>query len=255
MNNFDCENILGFPLTTLEVNDCIRQISAWIRSGEKGHYLVCANPHSIEVARKDIIFKSAIRGADIVTPDGVGMLIASRILGGRIRKRITGSGIFRELSRTLNQQGRHRYFFLGSTEETLALLKAKVYKDFPNIEISGTYSPPFKSQFTSEDNNAMVKAVNRAAPDALWVGMTAPKQEKWIYQHKDRLNVSFIAAVGAVFDFYADRVKRSHPWFLEHGLEWLPRLIQEPQRLWDRTFISAPLFVFRVLIQRISGQH
>ena len=88
----------------------------------------------------------------------------------------------------------------------------------------------------------------------LFLALGSPKQEKWIYQHKDRLNVSFIAAVGAVFDFYVGTVKRSHPWFLEHGLEWLPRLIQEPQRLWDRTFISAPLFLVRVLIQRISGK-
>ena len=254
MNQQHCESVLGFSVTTLDQNDCNKQIIKWIRTGEKGHYLICANPHSLEAARKDLIFKAAIREADIVTPDGVGIIVASRILGGRIRKRITGSGIFQELSRNLNHEMGNRYFFLGSTKETLDLLKNKAHKDFPNIKIAGTYSPPFKPEFTPEENNAMVEVVNRAAPDVLWVGMTAPKQEKWIYQHKDRLNVSFIAAVGAVFDFYVGTVKRSHPWFLEHGFEWLPRLIQEPQRLWDRTFISAPLFLVRVLIQRISGK-
>jgi N-acetylglucosaminyldiphosphoundecaprenol N-acetyl-beta-D-mannosaminyltransferase len=128
-------------------------------------------------------------------------------------------------------------------------------KDFPHIEIVGTYSPPFKPEFSPGENNAMVKAVNHAEPDVLWVGMTAPKQEKWIYQHKDRLNVSFIGAVGAVFDFYVGTVKRSHPWFLEYGLEWLPRLIQEPRRLWNRMFVSAPMFLMRVLRQRISGKY
>jgi N-acetylglucosaminyldiphosphoundecaprenol N-acetyl-beta-D-mannosaminyltransferase len=254
MNNCDFENILGFRLTTLEENDCIRQISAWIRSGEKGHYLVCANPHSLEVAQKDLIFKAAIREADIVTPDGVGILIASRILGGRIRERITGSGIFRELSRTLNKEAGHKYFFLGSTEETLELLKDKVLNDFPNIEIAGSYSPPFNPEFTPEENNSIVQVVNLAAPDVLWVGMTAPKQEKWVYQHRDRLNANFIAPVGAVFDFYIGTVKRSHPWFPEFGFEWLSRLMQEPMRLWDRAFISAPLFLVRVLMQRISGR-
>ena len=97
-----------------------------------------------------------------------------------------------------------------------------------------------------------VMAVNRADPDVLWVGMTAPKQEKWIYKNKDNLNVKFIVAVGAVFDFYAGNVKRSHPWFLKHGLEWLPRLLQEPRRLWRRSFISAPVFFWHVFKQRIK---
>lgn len=255
MNNSDCENILGFPLTTLDVQDCIRQISVWIQSGEKGHYLICANPHSLVVAQEDLTLKTAIQRADIVTPDGVGILIASKILGGSIRKRITGSGIFRELSRTLNKEEKYKYFFLGSTQKTLDLLKSKMQQDFLNIGIAGTYSPPFVPEFTPEENNAIVDAVNLAEPDVLWVGMTAPKQEKWIYHHKERLNVSFIAAVGAVFDFYAGTVRRSHPWFLENGLEWLPRLICEPLRLWNRSFISAPLFFVRVLLQRIFRKY
>jgi len=192
--------------------------------------------------------------ADIVTPDGMGMLIASRILGGRIHKRITGSGIFRELSYALNREVGFRYFFLGSTQENLAHFQNKMQEDFPNIEIAGMYSPPFKPEFSFEENNVMVDAVNHAEPDVLWVGMTAPKQEKWIYLHKDRLNVKFIGAVGAVFDFYIGTVKRSNSWFLEHGLEWLPRLIQEPRHLWNRTLISAPLFLMRVLMQRLHKQ-
>lgn len=255
MNRSYFEDILGFTVTTLEREECINQICKWIESGEKGRYLVCSNPHSLEIARTDRLFTAAIREADIVTPDGVGMLIASIILGGRICKRITGSGIFRELSRALNQEGNYRYFFLGSTEENLNLLQDKMQKDFPNIVIAGTYSPPFKPELSPEESRFIVEAINRAEPDVLWVGMTAPKQEKWINQHKDKLNVSFIGAVGAVFDFYSGTVRRSYPWFLEHGLEWLPRLIQEPRRLWNRMFVSAPLFLMRVLIQRMSGKY
>ena len=255
MKQKHCEDILGFSITTRDKDACVDQICTWIRSEEKGRYFVCANPHSLEIARNDRFFSAAIKEADIVTPDGMGMLVASRILGGRIHERITGSGIFRELSRILNRGGGCRYFFLGSTEENLARLCDEMQKDFPDIEIAGTYSPPYKPEFSTEESQDMVEAVNNAKPDVLWVGMTAPKQEKWIYQNKDRLNVSFIGAVGAVFDFYVGSVKRSHPWFLKHGLEWLPRLIQEPRRLWDRTFISAPMFFMRVLMQRISGKH
>jgi N-acetylglucosaminyldiphosphoundecaprenol N-acetyl-beta-D-mannosaminyltransferase len=112
---------------------------------------------------------------------------------------------------------------------------------------AGAYSPPFKEVFSEADSRKMVDAVNAAKPDVLWVGMTAPKQEKWIHQHRDRLNVRFIGAVGAVFDFYTGRVKRSSPVFQKLGLEWLPWLIQEPRRLFYRNFVSTPKFLIKVL--------
>ena len=100
----------------------------------------------------------------------------------------------------------------------------------------------------------MIEAVNTAKPDVLWVGMTAPKQEKWIYQNRDKLDVKFIGAIGAVFDFYAGTVKRPHPIFQKMGLEWLPRLCSEPRRLWRRNFVSNPLFMLRVIKARLKGQ-
>ncbi len=230
---------------------CVDQILASVAAEEKGRYLVCANPHSLDIARSDGLFREAIRRADLITPDGVGMVLASRILGGNIRDRVTGSDIFWGLCRKLNQDGGYRCFFLGSTEENLSRIQEKLRNDYPNIQVAGSFSPPFKEEFSPQENRAMVEAVNKARPDVLWVGMTAPKQEKWIYEHKDKLNVSFIGAIGAVFDFYAGTVKRSHPWFQEHGLEWLPRMFQEPGRLWYRNFVSFPRFLMRVMLQRL----
>jgi N-acetylglucosaminyldiphosphoundecaprenol N-acetyl-beta-D-mannosaminyltransferase len=189
----------------------------------------------------------------MVTPDGTGMVIASRILGGRIRYRITGSDIFLGVSEALNQRGNFRYFFLGSSQETLATIQDNLRNDFPNIEVTDTYSPSFSADFGHEENRFMIDTVNQASPDVLWVGMTAPKQEKWIYQHKAKLDVGFIGAIGAAFDFYAGTVKRSHPYFQEHGLEWLPRMFREPKRLWYRNFVSFPRFLLRVLMQRLSS--
>jgi N-acetylglucosaminyldiphosphoundecaprenol N-acetyl-beta-D-mannosaminyltransferase len=251
VNKPHCENVLGYPITIQDMQACVEQILAWIASSEKGKYLVCANPHSLEIARSDSLFSKGILGADLVTPDGIGMVLASRILGGSTHDRITGSDIFSGVSSALNQQGGSRYFFLGSTEETLARIQHNLKRDFPNIDLAGTYSPSFNREFSLEENDAMIDAVNRAAPDVLWVGMTAPKQEKWVYQHKDALNVSFIGAVGAAFDFYAGTVKRSHPWFQEHGFEWLPRWLHEPRRLWYRNFVSFPRFLMRVMLQRL----
>ena len=246
----ETESILGYPIWTGSLKRFINLVGYWIASGEKRRYFVCANPHSLMIAERDRLFKAALLDADLITPDGAGMIVASKLLGGAIGQRITGSGVFRELSCALNERKGARYFFLGSSEKNLTLLTEKVQKNFPNIEITGAYSPPFKPEFSIEDSRKMIEAVNQAHPKVLWVGMTAPKQEKWIYQYKDQLDVNFIGAVGAVFDFYVDNIKRSNPWFLEHGLEWLPRLIQDPKRLWKRNFISAPKFILRVLGQR-----
>ncbi len=248
------ENILGYPINTLDTKSCIAIIISWLETGEKSKFFVCANPHSLVVAENDPFFRQAMHSADLVTPDGIGVLLASKILGGRIRERVTGSDIFWGLSDILNRNGKktYRYFFLGATRETLSAIKIKLSSDYPNIEFSGSHSPPHKSAFTREDNNLMINAVNNASPDVLWVGMTAPKQEKWIYQQKDKLNVKFIGAVGAVFDFYVDNVKRSSPFFQKMGLEWLPRLIQDPKRLWKRNFISTPKFIWKVLRQKFA---
>ena len=252
MQSIVTENILGYQVAAAKKDACVKQIISWIESGDKTRYFVCANPHSLIISEIDKKFQKTILSADMVTADGIGIVLASKILGGKIRERITGSDIFLDLSKNLNIKGNARYFFLGSTEENLRKIKDKFVTDFPNIKIAGTYSPPFKPEFSEEDNRLMVEKINLAKPDVLWVGMTAPKQEKWIYKNKDNLDVKFIGAIGAVFDFYAGKVKRSHPAFQKMGLEWLPRLLQEPQRLWRRNFVSNPKFMLHVMIHRVK---
>lgn len=244
------ETILSYQISTKSIQDCINEIVGWVNREGEQKYLVCANPHSLEVAQTDLMFEKAIKSADLVIPDGIGVVLASEILGGNIRKRVTGSDIFLGLSKELNKKMNCSYFFLGSSTENLAAIELKMKTEFPNIVIAGTHAPPFKSDFTSGEIKTMIDAVNKAQPDVLWVGMTAPKQEKWIYSHRGKLQVKFIAAVGAVFDFYTGRVRRSHPVFQRMGLEWLPRLLRQPGRLWRRNFISNPRFLLRVIKSR-----
>jgi N-acetylglucosaminyldiphosphoundecaprenol N-acetyl-beta-D-mannosaminyltransferase len=246
------EPIMGYFIRTEPVSACVDDIFAWVKDSARVRCIVCANPHSLVEATKDTLFGDALRSADLLVPDGAGIVLASRLLGGSIRSRITGTDIFVALNEKLNAAGNHSCFFLGSTKTTLQLITARMKREYPAIKITGTYSPPFKEEFSDEDNQAMVEAVNRAKADVLWVGMTAPKQEKWIYRHKDFLQVKFIGAIGAAFDFFAGTRKRSHPWFQEHGLEWLPRLLREPQRLWYRNFVSTPRFLFAVLLERLG---
>ena len=254
--NPSVENIAGYAVGTQSVSACVAAIVASIQQAKPDQpcrWLACLNPHSYVVALDAPPFAQALHAADWLIPDGAGIVLASKLLGGQIRERVTGSDIFREVQAELDRRGGYRVFFLGSTEATLAAIRQRLAQDYPNIEIAGAYSPPFKAEFSAADNQAMLTAINAAAPDVLWVGMTAPKQEKWLHQHHAQLNVKFAAAVGAVFDFYSGRVKRSHPLFQRLGLEWLPRLLQEPRRLWRRMGVSAPIFLWHVLQQMVKG--
>lgn len=251
----NCQIILGYPITTLGEEECIAVVLRWVEGGEAARYFACANPHSLEVAEDDPVFKDALKQADLLLPDGIGIVIASRLLAGRIRKRITGSDIFRGVSDELNRRGTASYFLLGSTVENLWEFRRKLAMEFPNIRLAGSYSPPFAEDFDEAESARMVAAVNASGADVLWVGMTAPKQEKWAYHNRARLEVRVIGAVGAVFDFYTGSVQRSHPAFQRMGLEWLPRVLREPRRLWRRNLVSNPRFMLRVLRERAALKH
>lgn len=242
------ESILGYEVRNASPTQCVAQVVEWL-NGNSQKVFFCANPHSLVQANDDHDFQDALNSADLLTPDGIGIVLASRMLGGSIRKRVTGSDIFWGLNEALNRIGGKSCFFLGSTEATLESIRRRMARDYPNIHIAGAYSPPFASEFNEDESRAMIEAVNAVAPDVLWVGMTAPKQEKWISSYRSMLNVPFIGAIGAVFDFYSGNIKRSHPIFQMLGLEWLPRLLQEPRRLFRRNVVSSPLFVYLVLQQ------
>ena len=246
------EDILGFPVTTLDASACVALILEWIESRSPPRYLVCINPHSVEVAHKDPVFAKALLEADLAVPDGVGIVLASRILGGSIRARVTGSDLFWGLNSGLNGRGKFSVFFMGSTPEHLERIRSRMARDYPGIRVAGVYSPPFVDAFSEEQTCAMVRAVNSVAPDILWIGMTAPKQEKWAWQHRAVLDARFIAPVGAVFDFFSGRVRRPSPFAQQAGLEWLPRWMQEPRRLWRRNLVSSPRFLLRVARARLD---
>jgi N-acetylglucosaminyldiphosphoundecaprenol N-acetyl-beta-D-mannosaminyltransferase len=213
--------------------------------------MACLNPHSYAVARSDPGYQQALKSADWLIPDGAGVVLAGALLSQKLHGRITGADIFLGTMDLLNES-EGRVFFLGGTERTLSMIRKRVAVDYPQVTIAGTYSPPYEPEYNSALMQHMVDLVNESAADVLWVGMTAPKQEKWIYQLQDRLNVPFAGAIGAVFDFYTGQIKRSPAVFQKLGLEWLPRLMQEPRRLWKRMFISAPIFLLDVFKARIA---
>jgi N-acetylglucosaminyldiphosphoundecaprenol N-acetyl-beta-D-mannosaminyltransferase len=250
------EPIAGYAVDTASVRACVANVVDSIKdeplaaAPSSCRWLACMNPHSFAVALDDAAFSASLRDADWLVPDGSGVVLASKILGGEIRERVTGSDVFKGVMEGLNEAGPFKVFFLGSTPETLAAIERRMALDYPNLILAGTFSPPFKAEYSEAELTAMIDAINASSADVLWVGLTAPKQEKWIHQNRARLNVRFAGAIGAVFDFYTGRIKRSHPVYQKLGLEWLPRLLQEPRRLWRRMGVSAPIFLWHVSRQR-----
>ena len=140
--------------------------------------------------------------------------------------------------------------FMGSSQKVLDLIVKRTAEVYPHLKIV-TYSPPYKPEFSEEDNKAIVEAINAADPDLLWIGMTAPKQEKWTYSHWNELNIHcHVGTIGAVFDFFAGTVERAPIWWQRHGLEWLYRLLKEPQRMWRRYIIGNTLFLWNMLKEK-----
>jgi len=248
------ETIWNVRVQTDQLSTILSSIDDEIASGAKGRTLYCANPHSLVTAHGDGQFLAALRSADYLIPDGAGIVLASKILKGTIARRITGYDIFSGLAKRWEQDRGKSYYFLGSTAEVLGRIKTRMASDYPHVSVSGIFAPPFKENFSDDENNRIIEEINRSAPTALWVGMTAPKQEKWIHEHRERLNVPFIAAIGAAFDFFAGTRLRASTPLQEAGLEWLPRLLREPRRMWRRNFVSSPVFLYYILRQKLGLQ-
>lgn len=212
------------------------------------------NAHSYNTALKDKIFAEALIKGNTLIPDGISIVKACKWLKAKSQpqERIAGWDLFEFEMKRLDQKG-GKCFFMGSSEKVLSLIKEKAKNIYPNITVE-TYSPPYKPEFSEEDNKKIIDAINQANPDLLWIGMTAPKQEKWTYSHWKELNIHcHVGTIGAVFDFFAGTIERAPIWWQEHGLEWLYRLIKEPKRMWKRYIIGNTLFMWNITKEKFSS--
>ena len=203
------------------------------------------NAHSYNTALKDPAFAEALLRGDALIPDGASIVLAFKLLRHEKIERTAGWDLFLYEMDKLNRKG-GTCFFLGSSEDTLRKIKVKAVRLYPNIRVE-TYSPPYKPEFSEKENRAIIEAINRANPDLLWIGMTAPKQEKWAYRHWNELDIHcHCGTIGAVFDFFAGTMERAPLWWQEHSLEWLYRLLKEPKRMWRRYIIGNTLFIWNI---------
>ena len=239
-------------LSTVRLNNYSIFKGSLHQIGEEDKTLInTINQYSFCIAEQDVAFKKALLGSDVLLPDGMAIVAAVRLLTGQKIKKIAGADIHLYLLQELEQKG-GSCFYLGSSATTLQQIKERLAKEFPTVKV-GTYSPPYRPEFSQEENRQMVEAVNAFAPDVLFVGMTAPKQEKWAQAHKAQLEAKIICSIGAVFDFYAGTVERPSPFWIRLRLEWFIRLIKEPKRMWKRYLYYGPVFVGMVLREKVKG--
>jgi len=252
MSARDAGILLDVPIDRKSLDAATGEALAAIGGRRPSVIFACANPHSLVTAQIDQAFKSVLNNADLVVADGVGVTIMARFAGVKVGPRITGDEYFFSLMKALHERGPAKVYFFGSSDKVLNLISERMQREFPRLKLCGTLSPPFRPWSTEEDA-AMVASINDADPDVLWVGMTAPKQEKWVEANRYHLHAPVIASIGAVFDFYAGLNPRAPRWVCTLGLEWLYRLLREPRRMWRRTFVSAPKFVALVIWRHVLG--
>ena len=205
------------------------------------------NAHSLNTSNDDDIFNKALKNSNVLLPDGISVVWAKRMLSGEKIQKIAGADLFYyEMERINTIRG--KCFFLGSTDSVLQLIRERSAKEFPNVQVF-SYSPPYRPVFSPDESKVMIEKVNEVKPDVLFVGMTAPKQEKWASQNFNQLLVGHVCCIGAVFDFYAGKINRAPKWMINMGIEWLYRLIKEPRRMWRRYLIGNLKFIVYLLME------
>jgi N-acetylglucosaminyldiphosphoundecaprenol N-acetyl-beta-D-mannosaminyltransferase len=237
-----CLSIIGLPVHMVQIPEVVSLMTDWVCiDRQRCRWIVVADMHAAIEAHQCVEFRRMLDQADLIVPDGIGLVRVAQCKGASIQSRVAGTDLMKAFFlRTKGMAISH--FFLGDTAETLRRLKANLERTYSGLTIAGTCSPPFRP-LSSDEDEVLVESINEARPDVLWVALGLPKQERWIFEHRHRLNVPLVLGVGAAFKFLAGTVKRAPDSVGHLGFEWLWRLAHEPRRLWRRILIDAPHFV------------
>lgn len=233
-----CE-ILKTNINVTNMSDTIKYIAGHL-DDLRGKYICVSNVHTTVMSYENEEYRKIQNGAAMALPDGAPLSSYSRRKGYKQAQRVTGPDLMLELFAISKEKG-YRHYFYGATEETLQSMKEVLERDYPGIQIAGMYAPPFRVLTPQEDAQIVAK-INEARPDFIWIGLGAPKQEEWMYQHMGQLQ-GVLIGVGAGFDYLAGYIKRAPRWMQRMSLEWLYRLLQDPKRLWRRYFTSNMKFI------------
>lgn len=230
-------NFSNVQFDVIKISEALEKIHFWVENEpQKTHFVVATGMHGVVESERHEDFKYILNSADMFVPDGISLVWVARLKGLDIKKRISGTDLMNEILKK-----NYDNFLYGDTENVLK----KVSENFPQAKIN-FYSPPFRN-LTEEEDKKIIERINSAKPDILWVGLGLPKQERWIFEHKEKLNVPVVVGVGAAFKFLSGSVKRAPKWIGDMGFEWLWRLIKEPKKIWKRVFVDMPFFFWLVV--------
>lgn len=240
-------NILGVHINVINMQETISYIENNIRD-LGGNYICISNVHTTVMSYEDKYYRNIQNTAAMALPDGAPLSVVSRLRGYKEAERVTGPDLMKELFK-VSEKKDYKHYFYGSTQETLDVLREKLSIKYPKLNVIGMYSPPFRKLAEDEDNK-IIDMINESSPDFIWVGLGAPKQEIWMYEHKDKINGMMIG-VGAGFDYHAEKISRAPIWMQKYSLEWLYRLMQEPRRLLRRYLNTNIKFIYFILTEFI----
>jgi len=240
--------VLGVRVNALQIADVVAQMERWISERNGCHFIAVTGMHGVTEAQHEPSFKQVLNSADLVVPDGMPLVWLGRRQGYPLKRRVYGPELMQTFCGATSSKYRH--FFYGGMPGVSTQLAEILQRDFGILAV-GDYSPPFRTLSKAEDDE-IVALIDASEPDVLWIGLSTPKQERWMYEHRQKLRVPVVVGVGAAFDLNTGRVKRAPVWMREHGLEWLFRLAQEPRRLWRRYLIYGSEFAWNVALEFLS---
>jgi len=243
-------DVLGVRVDAVQIPDVVSRMEEWIARREACRYIAVTDMHSLMQAQHSAGFQKILANANLVVPDGFPLVWLGRRRGFALRRRVYGPELLERFCEATAATG-YRHFFYGGAIGVAEDLAARLTTRFPGLQVAGVYCPPFRILTQAEDDEA-VSLINGSRADVVWVGLGAPKQERWMAEHQSRLTAPVLVGVGAAFDFHTGRVAQAPPWMREHGLEWLFRLLREPGRLWRRYLIYGTEFVALVLLESLG---
>jgi len=240
--------VLDVRVDAVQIPDAIRILGSWIEERGPARYVAVTGMHGVSVSREDADFSNILSHASLVVPDGMPLVWLGRWQGFKnMKRRVYGPELMETFCRETGPKYRH-FFYGGAPGVADALAQAE--QERYGIQIAGTYCPPFRPLNEAEEKEVQ-RLVEEARPDVLWVGLSTPKQERWMFEHRNTLNVPVMLGVGAAFDLNTGRLKQAPEWMRENGLEWLFRLCAEPKRLWQRYIVNGSKFAWAVCLEHL----
>jgi N-acetylglucosaminyldiphosphoundecaprenol N-acetyl-beta-D-mannosaminyltransferase len=245
----DRVNILGVGVCPVSQAGALARIERWIATADR-QYVCVSGIHGVMECQRDERLRAVHNHAGMVVPDGMPLVWLSRLWGGVEVERVYGPDLLLACCSRSMTAG-YRHYFYGGAPGVPDLLSARLQARFPGLVVVGGYSPPFRP-LTPDEDTEVIRQINAASPDIVWVGLSTPKQERWMAEHRERLHAPVLIGVGAAFDFHAGLKRQAPRGMQRSGLEWLFRLLAEPRRLWRRYLRNNPLFVWNVLLQGLG---